>query len=565
MHHSSLGNRDQISMGMTSMRALEKILPIAKSAVACVDRMSTGLLHLGPDGSVIASNAQLSSLFGNLVIHERRLIDLLNEAEKFGFLAAGVAAEVASIIAAQRPRHLFRMRDGRTILLTLHHSDADGLMLEFNDVSFVIETTLSEQRDALTGLPNRLELSRRLAEIFGSARENGAALLYVDLDRFKMVNDTLGHPVGDVLLKMVADRMTKLLGPGDLIARLGGDEFAILQINREQGHAAEALAVKLIDVVGRMYLIQGHSVQVGASVGIALAFTDAKTPEELIKNADLAMFKAKSQGRGAFRFFTDAMDQEIQARRALEIDLRRALALQEFSLAYQPQYLVEGSQLLGFEALIRWTTPERGNIPPAQFIPLAEEIGLIGSIGEWVLRTACLEAASWPSPLSVSVNLSPLQFKGQNLVSIVMSALANAGLPAPRLELEITEGALMDDTDTVVSMLKRIKALGVKVSMDDFGTGYSSLSYLQKFPFDKIKIDQSFVRSLETNSESAAIVRAVTALGESLGMVTIAEGVETENQLLQITRDGCKQVQGFLTGRPLSTDAVAALVLTASV
>lgn len=547
------------------MQALQKLLPITKNAVACVDRMNTGLLNLAPDGSVIASNTQLYSLFADLVIQDKHLNDLLNEAEKFGFLAAGVAAEVASIIAAQRPTHLFRMRDGRTILLTLHHSDIDGLMLEFNDVSFVIQTTLSEQRDALTGLPNRLELSRRLAEIFGSARENGAALLYVDLDRFKMVNDTLGHPVGDVLLKMVADRMTKLLGPGDLLARLGGDEFAILQMNSEQGFAAEALAVKLIEVVGRMYLIQGHSVQVGASVGIALAFSDAKTPEELIKNADLAMFAAKSQGRGAFRFFTDAMDQEIQARRALEIDLRRALALQEFSLAYQPQYLIEGSQLLGFEALIRWASPERGNVTPAQFIPLAEEIGLIGPIGEWVLRTACLEAARWPSPLSVSVNLSPLQFKGQNLVSIVMSALANAGLPASRLELEITESALMDDTDTVVAMLKRIKALGVKVSMDDFGTGYSSLSYLQKFPFDKIKIDQSFVRSLETNSESAAIVRAVTALGESLGMVTIAEGVETENQLLQITRDGCKQVQGFLTGRPLSTDAVAALILTASV
>jgi predicted signal transduction protein with EAL and GGDEF domain len=306
-------------------------------------------------------------------------------------------------------------------------------------------------------------------------------------------------------------------------------------------------------------------VQVGASVGIALAPTDGQSPDELIKNADLALFKAKSQGRGTFRFFTDAMDQEIQARRALEIDLRRALAMQEFSLVYQPQFMIEGNQLIGFEALIRWATPQRGNVSPAQFIPLAEEIGLISSMGEWVLRTACLEAASWSAPLSVSVNLSPLQFKNPKLVATIVSALAAAGLPPSRLELEITEGALMDDTEAVVTTLKQIKALGVKVSMDDFGTGYSSLSYLQKFPFDKIKIDQSFVRSLETNPESAAIVKAVTALGESLGMVTIAEGVETENQLLQIAKDGCKQVQGFLTGRPLPPKAVIDLIQTSLV
>lgn len=547
------------------MQAVQNSIPDTATSIVCFERMSTGLLHLASDGCISAGSSQLFKLFADLATQGKRLNELLNEAEKFGFLAAGVAAQIASSIAAQRPAHLFRMRDDRTILLTIHHSENDGLMLEFNDVSFVIQTTLSQQRDVLTGLPNRLELSRRLAETFAAAAEKGAALLYVDLDRFKIVNDTLGHPIGDALLKLVADRMVKVLGPGDLLARLGGDEFAILQVSNGQLNAAEALAVRLIEVVGRTYLIQGHSVQVGASVGIALAVTDAKTPEELIKNADLAMFKAKSQGRGTFRFFTDSMDHEIQARRALEIDLRRALALQEFSLVYQPQYLIEGSELLGFEALIRWASPERGSVSPAQFIPLAEEIGLIGPIGEWVLRTACLEAARWPAPLSVSVNLSPLQFKSPNLVSIVMSALANAGLPASRLELEITEGALMDDTDTVVSMLNQIKALGAKVSMDDFGTGYSSLRYLQKFPFDKIKIDQSFVRSLETNSESAAIVRAVTALGESLGMVTIAEGVETENQLLQITKDGCKQVQGFLTGRPLSTDDVAALISKTSI
>jgi EAL domain-containing protein (putative c-di-GMP-specific phosphodiesterase class I) len=245
----------------------------------------------------------------------------------------------------------------------------------------------------------------------------------------------------------------------------------------------------------------------------------------------------------------------------LEVDLRRALALQEFSLVYQPQFQIDGIKLIGFEALVRWTSAGRGTVSPADFIPLAEEIGLIVPLGEWVLRTACLEAATWPSSMTVSVNLSPLQFRGQQLITIVVSALAKSGLDAPRLELEITEGALMEDTEAVVTTLRQIKALGVKISMDDFGTGYSSLSYLQKFPFDKIKIDQSFVRSIETNSDSAAIVRAVTALGQSLGMVTIAEGVETEEQLARIAGYGCQQVQGFLTGRPLTPEAARTLVI----
>jgi diguanylate cyclase (GGDEF)-like protein len=525
-------------------------------------RSMTGLLHLTSSRLLLAANAQMSVLFPGLIQAGSCLDDLLGEAEKFGFLMAGQADQIVTAIKLQKFQQLFSMRDDRTILLTFLRTGRQGMTLEFTDVSYVVETTLSQQRDVLTGLPNRLELSRHLGECFSESTAQGAALLYIDLDRFKMVNDTLGHPIGDALLKLVAERMSRLLAPGDLLARLGGDEFAILQKGGVKSQVTEALALRLIEVVGRTYLVQGHSIQVGASVGIALAHADGKTPEELIRNADLAMFKAKSQGRGTVRFFTDSMDQEIQTRRALEIDLRRALAMKELSLVYQPQYLIEGNQLLGFEALVRWTHPDRGSVSPAQFIPLAEEIGVIGPLGEWVLRTACLEAARWPLPLSVSVNLSPLQFKSPGLVGTVVSALSHAGLPASRLELEITEGALMDDTNTVVEMLKEIKALGVKISMDDFGTGYSSLSYLQKFPFDKIKIDQSFVRSLDTNSESAAIVRAVTALGESLGMVTIAEGVETQSQLLQIERDGCQQVQGFLTGRPLKPDAVADLIQT---
>ncbi|MCK8779705.1 EAL domain-containing protein [Rhizobium sp. NTR19] len=504
-----------------------------------------------------------TDLFGGRAVPGKPLVDLLDEAEKFGFLPGGTAASIKTALAARQSKQLLSLADGRSIMVATEFAAADDMTLHFVDVSFAVQMTLSQQRDVLTGLPNRVELLRRLNEHLASpASLPQTAVLYVDLDRFKMVNDTLGHPIGDALLKLVVERMQRLLAPKDVLARLGGDEFVILQAEGEQPHAAEVLASRIIEIVGRTYLLQGHSVQVGASVGIALAATDGKTSEELIKNADLALFKAKSAGRGTFRFFTDAMDREIQERRALEIDLRRAIIMQEMSLVYQPQFEIDGNKLVGFESLVRWSTPERGSVSPAQFIPLAEETGIIDQLGEWVLRTACKEAAGWPEPLTVSVNLSPVQFKSPKLVSIIVGALSSAGLPPSRLDLEITEGALIENTEAVLLMLNQIKAMGIKVSIDDFGTGYSSLSYLQKFPFDKIKIDQSFIRSLETNADSAAIVRAVTALGKSLGMMTIAEGVETESQLELIARDGCAQVQGYLTGRPLAADAASELIST---
>ena len=521
----------------------------------------TSILTVDASGRIVAFTARTANLFPVGDFRGRPVSDVLSDAERFGILAPDTAPRVAAMIKARSKSLLCDMRDGRKILLNAIYGASGDIDLEFTDVTEALFMAMSHQRDVLTGLPNRLALLTRLSECIsrGSSEQSRAALLYIDLDRFKSVNDTLGHPVGDGLLKLVTERMTKLLASDDLLVRLGGDEFAIFQPSGQQPEAAQSLAERIIELVGRTYLIQGHSVQVGASVGIALVATDGETPDELIKNADLALFKAKADGRGIFRFFTDEMDRKIQLRRKLEIDLRRALALREFSLVYQPQFQISGTRLVGFEALLRWNSEERGNVSPADFIPLAEEIGLIVPLGEWVMRTACLEAASWPGELSISVNLSPLQFRTPNLVGVVVSALSNAGLAPSRLELEITEGALMDDTDAVVAILKQIKALGVKISMDDFGTGYSSLSYLQKFPFDKIKIDQSFVRNLETNPDSAAIVRAVTALGESLGMVTIAEGVETEQQLRQITKDGCQQVQGYLTGRPISAESASIL------
>jgi diguanylate cyclase (GGDEF)-like protein len=520
--------------------------------------LETAIIRLSSEGRILACNDQAGTLFHTIIQPERLLSDCLDEGEKRGLLQAGTQAGIFEAVAAGQPQRLLELKDGRSLLMTLARPAGHTIDLAFTDVSFVVRTALSRQNDALTGLPNRLELLRHLAAASPAARPN-QALLSVDLDRFKIVNDALGHATGDALLKLVAERLARLAGPGDVVARLDGDAFAILQTG-EQPQAAEKLALKIIDIVGRTYLISGQSVQVGASVGIALCATDGATPDDLLKNAGIALVKAKAGGRSTFRFFTDAMDSEIRARRALEIDLRRALVMQEFSLVYQPQFQIDGTRLVGFEALLRWSTPTRGNVSPALFIPLAEEIGMIEALGEWVLRTACAEAARWPVPLSVSVNLSPLQFKSTKLVATIVSALAASGLAPALLDLEITEGALMDDTTAVLSMLGQIKQLGIKVSMDDFGTGYSSLSYLQKFPFDKIKIDQSFIRSLETNADSAAIVRAVTALGESLGMTTIAEGVETENQLNQIARDGCRQVQGYLTGRPLPAADAQALI-----
>jgi diguanylate cyclase (GGDEF)-like protein len=387
-------------------------------------------------------------------------------------------------------------------------------------------------------------------------------VLCLDLDHFKAVNDTLGHPVGDALLRTVGERLRSVLRETDTVARLGGDEFAVLQGagGDPQPQAASALAKRVVDLVGRPYALEGHLVNVGASVGVALAPADGEDADALLKAADLALYRAKEEGRGTWRFFEPGMDARMRARRALELDLRKALALREFELAYQPQLDLGSDRVAGFEALLRWQHPERGLIPPAEFVPLAEEIGLIAPIGEWVLRTACREAAGWPEGVGVAVNLSPAQFKSHHLVPAVRAALAASGLPGRRLELEITEGVLLQDNEANLATLRELRALGVRVAMDDFGTGYSSLSYLRSFPFDKIKIDRSFVSGLATDPESAAIVRAIAGLGASLGMATTAEGVETAEQMRRIRAEGCLQVQGYLVSRPVPAAEVAALI-----
>ncbi|MEH2531895.1 diguanylate cyclase (GGDEF)-like protein [Bradyrhizobium sp. AZCC 1588] len=416
--------------------------------------------------------------------------------------------------------------------------------------------------DSLTGLGNRMLFKEQLEQALTdeTVTPHPLAVLFVDLDGFKAVNDTGGHSVGDLLLKSLAAKLRDLLPPTDRIARLGGDEFAILQISGIQPSASLALAERIIEVAAHPQTIEGNDVTVGASVGIAIVHPGEMNAETVLKCADLAMYSAKSGGRGTFRMFDPQMDAIVQTRRSLERDMRNALAQGDFSLFYQPLVNLQTKKVTAFEALMRWHHPERGSVAPSEFIPVAEEMGLILPLGEWALRQACMEAVHWPDEINLSVNLSPLQFAKGNLVSTVMSALASSGLPANRLELEITESVLLEKSDRNIGILNHLRSLGVRISMDDFGTGYSSIGYLRSFPFDKIKIDQSFVRDVLVDEGSLAIVRAIAGLGVSFGMTTTAEGVETEEQMHCLSREGCIEVQGYLLSKPVPPAEVPGLL-----
>jgi diguanylate cyclase (GGDEF)-like protein len=415
--------------------------------------------------------------------------------------------------------------------------------------------------DGLTGLANRVLFREEMDRALIRAKRGDAfAVLCLDLDRFKAVNDTLGHSVGDLLLKSVAERLRGCLRDTDVLARLGGDEFVILQIAGDQPVGATALARRIIETIGSPFELDGHRVDIGTSIGIAVAPDDGTEADGLLKSADMALYQAKGDGRGAFRFFEADMNAKMQFRRSLEIDLREALGRGEFAVHFQPLVELDAGEVSGFEALLRWDHPTRGQVPPDQFIPLVEELGLIGSLGAWVLREACAAAAAWPAPLSVAVNLSPVQFRNRQLVLDVVGALGVSGLAPSRLELEITETAMLIDTDATLATLRQLKDLGVRIAMDDFGTGYSSLSYLRKFPFDKIKIDRSFVRDLSVTAGSLAIIRAVTRLAADLGMVTTAEGVETREQLATLRAQGCTQAQGYLFSQARPANEALGLV-----
>ena len=488
----------------------------------------------------------------------------LEERKTLGFHLSARFVFTDVIVRAASDRDIHWSLSGNPIF------DERGQFLGFRGIG----TDLTEQRrseqeisrlarfDSLTGLPNRAMMRQTLDEALRNAdrRQKGCALFLIDLDRFKNVNDTLGHPVGDALLRQVAQRLTNVMGEHGKIGRLGGDEFkAVLPGTVDIGFL-ESLARTLIEQVSRPYTIEGHRVTIGASLGIAIGDPGKTCADALIRNADLALYAAKSAGRGQHCFYQPSMHSEATDRQVLENDLRQAMERNELWVAYQPVVRAAGEEICGFEALVRWNHPVRGAISPEKFIPLAEECGMIGPIGQWVLETALLEAAHWPDHVRIAVNLSPIQFNDPGIIDIVSSLLAKSGVRAERLELEITESVFLADSDATDETFARLKGLGVRLALDDFGTGYSSLGYLKKAPFDKIKIDQSFVRGAASKANrNSAIIRAIVTLAESLRMDTCAEGVETHDDLHLIRDLGCSHVQGYIFGRPSEAETAREL------
>ncbi|MGI9409862.1 MAG: putative bifunctional diguanylate cyclase/phosphodiesterase [Hyphomicrobiaceae bacterium] len=447
------------------------------------------------------------------------------------------------------------LADGRTLSIRRKRKPDGGMITSTVDITDrrQLEARIEHMayHDGLTGLANRLHLLERLEKMLAGRRTpNDFTVFCLDLDHFKHVNDTLGHHIGDTLLRAVADRLRDTVRDSDLVARTGGDEFIIVQPSTGSTQSATALAARIIEVVGAPYHLFGHHVDIGVSVGIALSGDETSDAGELIKQADLALYRAKEEGRGVFRFFEAEMNERLQARLRMERDLRKALSNGEFELYYQPVVGLDQNKITGVEALLRWHHPERGTVSPGEFIPLVEEIGLASPLGGWVINQACSDAANWPDEIKVAVNVSAAQFRKPGLVDTVANALDRTGLMASRLEIEITETALLEDSETTIRILDQLRVLGVRIAMDDFGTGYASLSYLQKFPFDRIKIDRSFIDEINKDGNAGEIVKAVISLSKGLGMSTTAEGIETREQFDTVSAEGCTDIQGFLISRP---------------
>ena len=540
---------------------------------AALSNMSQGLAMFDNESRLVICNQRYAELYGltpDQVRPGTALAQIVDARVANGVFASMDTAQHRSERLrpiATASDAIYELRDGRVVAVARRPMKNGGWVATHEDIT---ERRRDEARiaylahhDVLTDLPNRALLHERMEKAIAGMRDGGRrmAILMLDLDRFKEVNDTLGHPIGDALLKSVTARLRACVREGDTIARLGGDEFAILQRVSDPLTESMTLAKRIQEELAAPFDIHGHNVVIGTSIGIVIAPENGSTSDELMKNADLALYRAKSEGRGTHRFFEPEMDQRMQMRRNLERDLRGALPNGEFALHYQPLINTERNQICGFEALLRWTHPERGKVAPVDFIPLAEETGLIVPIGEWVLRQACKDAATWPDDLTVAVNVSVAQFRSRNLVEFVIQTLASAGLDPQRLELEITETVMLQDEQDAFEILTRLHSIGVRIALDDFGTGYSSLSNLRKFPFDKIKIDRTFLNDLSVaNVDAVAVVRSIAQLGASLGMSTTAEGVETKDQMEQVRAEGCTEMQGFYLGRPMPAKDVTTLL-----
>jgi diguanylate cyclase (GGDEF)-like protein len=530
---------------------------------AAVSNMNQGLVMFDAGARLVICNQRYTQMYGLKPDSVRpgstlrELIDLRRANGTFsGDPEQYIETLLASIAAATPTSQFVELDDGRTIAVLNQPMIGGGWVATHEDITerrrAEMQIAHMARHDALTDLPNRVLLRERLAEALTHV-DRGAklAVLCLDLDQFKNVNDTLGHPTGDELLRIVAGRLRGCVRETDTISRVGGDEFSIIQTDIADATDAERLARRISEAITAPYDLSGHLVMIDTSIGIALAPADGTDVNDLLKNADMALYGAKADGRGVYRFFEPTMDARMKARRTLELALRKALERAEFELFYQPVVNLHRQDVHCCEALIRWNHPDRAIIEPGEFIPVAEEIGLIVALGEWVIRRACEDAARWPEEVCVAVNLSPTQLGSKNLVPTVLNALAASRLSAQRLELEITEAVLMHNTESTLKTLHQLRSLGIRISMDDFGTGYSSLSYLRSFPFDKIKIDRCFINGLGDSSESDAIVHAVAGLAMSLSMTTTAEGVETREQLDRVRELGCTDVQGFFYSPPV--------------
>ncbi len=538
---------------------------------AAINNMPLGLCMFDAEQKLIVCNQRYAEIYRVSEEHTHPgtpLEAILAHGLKVAEDARGgedmIVERLAAIRAGKPWFEINEFDDGRIIAMSYHPLSNGGSVAIHEDVT---ERRKAEQRiahmahhDALTDLPNRVHFREEMTEALSNVADGDkVAVLYIDLDHFKEVNDTFGHPIGDVLLRQVSERLRGCVRPSDAVARLGGDEFAVIQTAANQPVSATAMANRIIKELAVPFDLDGHQAIIGASIGISIAPDDGVDADGLLKKADMALYRSKEDGRSIYSFFEPEMDARMQRRRALELDLRKALALDQFEVHYQPLVNLASDQISGFEALLRWLHPERGMVQPNDFIPLAEETGLIGPIGIWVLNQACRDAMTWPDHIKIAVNVSPVQFSN-TLVLDVISALSKSGLAPNRLELEITETVLLQDTDSTIAVLNQLHDLGVRIVMDDFGTGYSSLGYLRKFPFDKIKIDRSFINDMDEKADSIAIVRAVAGIGATLGMATTAEGVETVEQLRRLRLEGCTEVQGFLISKPRPASQLAELL-----
>ena len=538
---------------------------------AALNNMSQGLCMFDADKRVVICNQRYRDIYG-LAASETRAGTSLRSILELCFLRGlhgdRPAEEYICARLAEGQEETIRIQelsDARSIRISRRPMPSGGWVTTHEDVTaqqnVARRIAHMARHDALTELGNRLHLRERLDEEINRVHPGSClALHYLDLDRFKIVNDTLGHPIGDALLAAVGERLRRQCRTTDVVARLGGDEFAVLQLDVTDQSQAVAMAERLVEVIGASYQIQNHTIEIGTSIGIALTDADYGDANELIKKADMALYTAKDRGRGTVCVYVPEIQERHLARQSLEADLRQAIANDELSVNYQPVIKIATGAVKSFEALVRWTHPTRGMVSPAEFIPVAEECGIIPTIGEWVLRKACADASRWPAKIKVSVNVSAVQFKTIDVVALVDRVLADIGFAAERLILEITESTLLQGDEAILATLQQLRARGVSVVLDDFGTGYSSMSYLHRFPFSGIKIDRSFVRNSTARNDCTTILRAIAGLATSLGMTTVAEGVETEAELETVRDTGCTHVQGYLFSRPVPVAQVPALI-----